>query len=96
MRKLFWIIVVVFLFILSGCDNFNGNPIVNQQLFDELTSKVNEFSAKIEESDYLSVGLRVELNNDRVSSLISCAKDPAYIEITTGTEKEIYTQLNYC
>ena len=92
MRKLFWIIVVVFLFILSGCDNFNGNPIVNQQLFDELTSKVNEFSAKIEESDYLSVGLRVELNNERVSSLISCAKNPAYIEITTGTEKEIYTQ----
>ena len=92
MKKLFWIVIVLFLFTLTGCNYFNGDPVVNQQLFNELTEKVNEFNSKIEKSDYLSIDLRVEVNNERVSSLISLAKNPAYIEITTGTDKEIYTQ----
>ena len=92
MKKIFWIFVGLFLFTLTGCNFSNGDPVVNQQLFDELTTKVNEFNSKIETSDYLSIDLRVEVNNERVSSLISLAKNPAYIEITTGSEKEIYTQ----
>ena len=92
MKKLFWIIIVFLLITLTGCDKFNGDPVVNQQLFDELTERVNEFNSKIEESNYLSIALRVEVNDQRVSSLISLAKDPAYIEITTGSEKEIYTK----
>jgi hypothetical protein len=92
MKKLLWIILILFSLTLTSCDNFNGDPVVNQQLFDELTTKVNEFNSKIETSDYLSINLSVEVNNERVSSLISLAKNPAYIEITTGNEKEIYTQ----
>lgn len=92
MKKIFWIILILFIVTLSGCDTYGGNPELNQQLYDELIEKVKDFEGKIENSDYLSINLEVELNEERVSSLISCAKDPAYIEITTGSEKEIYTQ----
>ena len=92
MKKLLWIILILFSLTLTSCDNFNGNPVVNQQLFDELTTKVNEFNSKIEESNYLSVNLKVEVNGQRASTLISLAKDPAYMEISTGSEKEIYTK----
>lgn len=92
MKKLLWIILILFSLTLTSCDNFNGDPVVNQQLFDELTEKINEFNSKIEESNYLSVNLKVEVNGQRASTLISLAKDPAYMEITTGSEKEIYTK----
>ena len=77
MKKIFWIFIGLFLFTLTGCNFSNGDPVVNQQLFDELTTKVNEFNSKIETSDYLSIDLSVEVNNERVSSLIRLAKNPA-------------------
>lgn len=92
MKKIFWIFIGLFLFTLTGCNFYNGDPVENQQLFDELTTKINEFNGKIENSNYLSVDLRVEVNNERISSLVSLAKDPAYLEITTGSDKEIYTK----
>lgn len=92
MKKIFWIFIGLFLFTLTGCNFSNGDPVVNQQLFDELTTKVNEFNSKIETSNYLSVNLKVEVNDQRASTLISLAKDPAYMEISTGSEKEIYTK----
>ena len=55
MKKIFWIFIGLFLFTLTGCNFSNGDPVVNQQLFDELTTKVNEFNSKIETSDYLSI-----------------------------------------
>ncbi len=91
MKKLFWLTTLILISILTGC-NYAGDPVVNQQLFDELTEKVNEFNSKIEASNYLSIDLKVEVNKDSASTLISLAKDPAYIEVTTGSDKEIYTQ----
>ena len=48
MKKIFWIFIGLFLFAITGCNFSNGDPVVNQQLFDELTTKVNEFNSKLE------------------------------------------------
>lgn len=106
MKRSIWLFLVLFLFIMSGCENFNSNQNdnnddddfvvndseLNQTNFDSLNNELERFGSVLEKSDYLTMNIFVEASGQRSSQVIRAANDPLYFEISSGSEKYIIVQ----
>ena len=77
----------------KGKDYFEvGNPSLNQKNYDLLKEKIDEFSEKLSASNYLSLDLNMQVNNEKSSQKMRTMQDPIYIEVVSENYMEVITQ----
>lgn len=87
MKKVYFLLIFIFLFFLTGCNNNEenefGNSKTNQKYYDMLVERLNETEQKINESGYLTMTVSTNVDGKPTKQVIRAANDPLYMEIPT-------------
>lgn len=69
-----------------------GDTTLNEENYKKLDKKIDDFDKLINSSNYLSLTMNVEINDQKISETIRAINDPIYMELTSGNQKSILAQ----
>ena len=79
--------------IKGGSGKFEvGDPSLNEENYNKLKDELDDFSEVLDNSDYLTLDLGVEINNQKTKETIRAINDPIYIEVTSNNQTSIIAQ----
>ena len=79
--------------IKGGSGKFEiGDPSLNEENYNKLKDELDDFSEVLDNSNYLTIDLGVEINNQKTKETIRAINDPLYIEVSSYNTTSIITQ----
>ena len=79
--------------IKGGSGKFEvGDPSLNEENYNKLKEDLDVFSNTLDNSNYLTLDLGVQINDQKSEETIRAINDPIYIEVTSNNQTSIIAQ----